>query len=95
MNNDLYRKLVDLYAGRELPAELEDEMEWAAFADPELSHEMATLRRTYELLRSEDTPVFTEESRQRILMKLFTRGATFEAVSPEPSHLQLGLPIAG
>lgn len=95
MNSEMYRKLVDLYAGRDLPVELEDEMEWAAFADQELSQEMASLRRTVDLLQNQPAPVFTEESRQRVLIKLYARGAAFEPAQPEPSHLQLGLPISG
>lgn len=95
MSVELYKKLVDLYAGRELPQELEDEMEWAAFAEPELSHDMATLRRTVELLRSLPRPEFTEESYQRVLMKLYARGVEIHPTSPTPSHMQLGLPIQG
>ncbi len=91
----MYRKLVDLYAGGELPQELEDEMEWAAFPDPDLSHDMATLRRTVELLRQTPAPEFTEESNQRILMKMFARGLDVEPTTYTPSHMQLGLPIQG
>lgn len=95
MNSELYSKLVDLYAGRELPQELEDEMEWAAFGDAKLSHDMSTLRTTVDLLRQQPAPAFTEESRQRILMNLFTRGVEIESPIQEPAHLQLGLPISG
>jgi hypothetical protein len=91
---DLYLKLVDLYAGRELPLELEDEMEWKAMGDPILSHEMSSLRRTVELLQESEVE-FTEESNQRILMKLYARGAEFETTTPPPSHLQYHLPIQG
>jgi hypothetical protein len=93
MNSDFYRKLVDLYAGRELPSELEDQMDLAAFNDPELSHDMASLRRTVDVLRSDRGPDFTEESYQRILMKLYARGVDVQPKSPEPSHFQLPLPI--
>lgn len=89
----LYRQLVDLYAGEELPAELEDSLEAAAFNDPELSHDMATLRRTVQLVRSLPAPEFTEESFQRILMKLYARGALPRTESPNPPYLQFQLPL--
>ncbi len=95
MNRDFYRKLVDLYAGGELPQELEEELEAAAFRDPELSHDMTTLRQTVEALRrSEDVP-FTEESYQRILMKLYAQGVDIQPKAPTPAHLQYQLPIFG
>jgi hypothetical protein len=93
MNNDFYKKLVDLYAGRELPAELEDQMELAAFSDPELSHEMASLRRTVDVLHADRGPDFTEESYQRILMKVYARGVEMQPRAAESSHFQLSLPI--
>ena len=93
--NELYKKLVDLYAGRELPSELEDEMELAAFSDPELSHDMGTLRKTVDLLRADEPARYTEESYQRILMKLYARGASIETSAPTPPHLQYQLPIQG
>lgn len=91
--NELYRKLVDLYAGRELPSELEDQMELTAFSDPELSHDMASLRRTVDILHNQPAPEFTEESYQRVLMKLYARGADVETSSPTPTHLQYHLPM--
>jgi hypothetical protein len=93
MTKDFYRKLVDMYAGRDLPEELELEMEWAAFGDAELSHEMTTLRQTVDALKSLPKPEFTEESYQRILMKLYAKGAIVEPKSPTPVHLQYQLPI--
>ncbi len=93
MNNDFYKKLVDLYAGRELPTELEDQMELAAFSDADLSHDMASLRKTVDVLRSDRGPDFTEESYQRILLKLYARGVDVKPRSAEPSHFQLSLPI--
>ena len=95
MSSELHRKLVDLYAGGELPQELEDELEWAAFPDPELNYDMTTLRRTVELLRELPGAEFTEETNQRILMRLFAQGLDIEPVSPPPVHLQMGLPIQG
>lgn len=95
MSNELYQKLVDLYAGGELPAELEDQMDWAAFTDPTLSHEMTTLRKTVGVLRAIPAPEFTEESYQRILMKLYARGVDVQPGAPDPTHLQYPLPIQG
>lgn len=95
MNGDLYKKLVDLYAGQELPSELEDQMDLAAFQDPELSHDMSTLRRTVDTLRSDPGPSFTEESYQRVLMKLYARGVDIEPKAPTPTHLQYQLPMQG
>lgn len=95
MNSELYSKLVDLYAGRELPSELEDQMELAAFNDAELNHDMTTLRRTVDIVKSIDGPEFTEESYQRVLMKLYARGAEIQTKAPAPMHLQYQLPIQG
>lgn len=95
MNRDFYRKLVDLYAGSELPQELEEELEARAFGDPELSHEMTTLRQTVEALRRSDDPTFTEESYQRILMKIYAQGVDIQPKAPTPRHLQYQLPIFG
>ncbi len=95
MNSELYKKLVDLYAGRELPAELEDQMELAAFNDPQLSHDMSSMRKTVDMLHLEPSPEFTEESYQRILMKLYARGVEVQTSAPEPMHLQYHLPMQG
>jgi hypothetical protein len=95
MNQDFYKRLVDLYAGRELPTELEEEMELAAFSSPALSQDMASLRRTVDTLRSDRGPDFTEESYQRVLMKLYARGANIEPKAEAPLHLQYQLPIQG
>jgi hypothetical protein len=94
LNNELYKKLVDLYAGRELPAELEDQLDLAAFKDAELSHDMATLKRTVETLQNDGGPDFTEESYQRILMKLYGRGVEMQ-IQEAPIHLQYHLPMQG
>jgi hypothetical protein len=95
VNNDLLKKLVDLYAGRELPSELEQHMEAAAVEDPMLQAEMATLRSTVDTLQRDPGPEFTEESYQRILMKLYARGAAIQPKAPAPVHLQYHLPIQG
>ncbi len=93
--NDVYRKLVDLYAGEELPDELKDELEAAAFNDASLSHDMNTLKNTVALLKSLPDPHFTEESYHRILMKLYARGAYPQSTSPPSAHLQYHLPMVG
>ncbi|MBI1333217.1 MAG: hypothetical protein JST12_06225 [Armatimonadetes bacterium] len=92
--NETYRKLVDLYAGNELPEELNDELEEAAKTDPSLHQDMTSLRQTVDILRSDDF-TFTEESYQRILMKLYARGGHLQTQSPEPRHLQYQLPMSG
>ena len=95
MNSDFYKKLVDLYAGHELPAELEDQMELAAFNDQALSHDMSTLRKTVDMVQADPGPEFTEESYQRVLMKLYARGVDIQTNAPEPTHLQYQLPMQG
>jgi anti-sigma factor RsiW len=71
---ETYKKLVDLYAGHELTDELNAELESASLADPELAADMASLRLTVDALQSTPEPEFTEESYQRILMKVYARG---------------------
>jgi len=93
--NDLYRKLVDLYAGGELPAELESEMEAAARQDPALAQDMKSMKRTVWEIQSMPQPEFTEESYQRILMKVYAKGVALQTQSPVPSHLQYQLPMQG
>jgi hypothetical protein len=95
LNNELYKKLVDLYAGQELPAELQDQLELAAFKDPELNHDMSTLRRTVDLLQHDAGPQFTEESYQRILMRLYSRGVEVQTQQDAPAHMQYYLPMQG
>ena len=95
MNSEFYKKLVDLYAGRELPSELEESMEMAAFGDPELSYDMSTLRKTVDLIHREPSPEYTEESYQRILIRLYTSGIDPQPKSPAPTHFQYQLPIQG
>jgi len=93
MKNDFYQKLVDLYADGELTEELEEDLEEAAYGDPDLSYEMTTMMKTVELVRNMPDPGFTEESYQRILMKLYARGVDLQTKAPTPSHLQYQLPI--
>lgn len=93
MNSELYQKLVDMYAAGELTEELQETLNSEAFGNAELSHEMSTMRMTMDALHEMPDPEFTEESYQRILMKLYFRGADVQPHSPEPAHLQYHLPI--
>jgi len=93
--NDLYHKLVDLYAGRELTEEMDREMEAAAAVDHNLMMDMVSLRQTVDALKSESAPEFTEESYQRVLMKMYARGVEVQQRSPDPVHLQYHLPMQG
>ncbi len=95
MNENIYRQLVDLYAGDELTEELNQELEAKAMTDPSLSHDMYTLKKTLELLHRADDNALTEESSQRILNKMRIGGAQVEQNSPDPAHLQYHLPIQG
>lgn len=95
MNNELYRKLVDLYADGILPAELELEMEAQAQRDPDLAREMSSMRQTVDLIRSMDEPDFTAESYQRTLLKLYTRAGDVRPAAPDEAHWQYRLPMQG
>ena len=92
MKNDLYQKLVDLYAAGELTEELEETLQAEAVVDSSLAHAMQHMR-AMNLRGQIPQPEFTEESYQRILMKLYFRGADIQPRSPEPAHLQYHLPI--
>ncbi len=95
-NKELLKKLVDLYAGDDLPAELKDELETAAFSDAALSQDMLTLKKTVETLRESPSPEFTDETYQRILIRIYNKGAHVEIPSMNyPTYLQLRLPIPG
>lgn len=93
--NEFYKKLVDLYAGNELPEELHDEFEQAAAQNSALAHEAFTLRRTVAALHNLPAPEFTEESYYRVLMRMQAAGAEIQPVSPEPQHIQYHLPMQG
>jgi len=98
MNEEILNKLVDLYAERELPAELEDPLENAAGRDAGLHREMASLRTTVELIRREPNlpEEFGEETRDRILNEIaHASGLNREAVEapvPAPVLFQYALP---
>lgn len=92
--NEIYNKLVDLYAGEELPSEMVTELETVAKSDLELKREMKTLRNTVEALQ-QDKISYTEETHQRILMKIYARGGHLQPQAPEPLHFQFQLPMSG
>jgi hypothetical protein len=93
MRNDFYGKLVDLYAGQELTEELTAELEQEAMSDPELSHDMFTLRKTVELLHTDSGAQFTAETHQRILLQMQMAGAEIESPAQESAPWQYNLPI--
>lgn len=94
-DKELYSKLVDLYAGDELPEELTDELHQAAFGDTDLSYDMLSMRTVVDALKTSPQPEFSEESFQRILMKMYSQGVDVKVSSPEPSHMQYRLPMTG
>lgn len=89
--NDLYRKLVDLYAGQELSEELNLELESAGATDEKLAKDMATLTQTVEILKSHPAPDFNEGDYLRILFRMQTMGADipFEEAPQHPGQYQL------
>jgi anti-sigma factor RsiW len=95
MNKEMYKKLVDLYVDNQLPKELKEEVEASAFMDSELSHEISSLEKTVAALRDMPSAEFSEESYQRILMKIYARGGSIQPQANTPTHLQYHLPIQG
>lgn len=93
--NTIYRQLVDLYAGRELTEELEASLEAAASSDPSLAQDMTTLRATVDALREVPSPEFSEESHQRVLMKVYAKGIEMQTQTPDAPYLQYQLPMQG
>ncbi|MBL8068109.1 MAG: hypothetical protein JNM28_06645 [Armatimonadetes bacterium] len=91
--SDLYRKLVDLYAGGELPEEMVDDLNQAAAHDESLATDMATLKQTVELLRSEPAPEFNEQDYLRIIFRMQTAGAEIEFAEAERNPGQYQLPM--
>jgi anti-sigma factor RsiW len=91
MNTDHYRRLIDLYAGGELPTELAEDVEAAAQADPALAEDLASLTATVQALRDLPRPEFTEQSQTHVEMLLHMRGVNLSP-TPEP-EIQYHLPI--
>jgi len=90
---EFYDKLVDLYAGGDLPEELNEDLQRAAMSDPSLAQDMVSLKFTVDSLRQTPVPVLTEESDYRILLKLQLQGADVQRRSPSPGYWQYHLPI--
>lgn len=95
MTPDLLPRLVDLYAGRELPSELEDDLAAAALSNDALAADMAAMRSVADLLASDRPAAYTEETRQRVLRRLLVAGSSVEESAPAPAHFQFALPIQG
>lgn len=94
----LTQQLVDLYAGDELSIEIKDELEIEAMRDVALAADMQSLRSVVQALQALRTPEFSEESNQRIRMKLFAGGMVADpnrSRASEPAFLQHYLPISG
>ncbi|MFM9874646.1 MAG: hypothetical protein ACKVQS_14415 [Fimbriimonadaceae bacterium] len=91
--SDLYRKLVDLYAGNELSEELVNELQSAAGKDESLATDMATLRQTVDLLRSDEGPEFNESDYLRIIFRMQTAGADISFAEEETHSGQYHLPM--
>lgn len=95
MNKDLYQQLVNLYAGSELSEEGIELLNAEAAKDEALALEMKSLRDSVQLLQNLPSAPFGEETYQRILMKMISRGADIETPAPEPKHIQYHLPMSG
>ncbi len=96
MNSEnLYQKLVDLYAGDELPQELMDELETAALSDSKLAWEMQSLRTVVRHLQSIPAPTEIETSLQNVLNRLKDEGVDVAAQESKVVYLQHYLPISG
>lgn len=95
MNKEFYSKLVDMYAGGDLPEDLMKELEDAAMDDPALSHDMYTLKRIVESIQTQMHIDFGDESYYRILTKMQSQGAEIETHAPEPTFIQYHLPMQG
>lgn len=97
--NELYKKLVDVYVGgdlgSEVPSDLGSILEAEAAKDAEVAQDLASMQATYQELMDMPAPEFTEESYQRILLKVYTRGGELQTKTPVASHLQFHLPLQG
>ncbi len=92
MNKEIQSHLVDLYAGNELTEELRAKLEEAAYADPDLRHDMISLKTTVELLHSDRGAELSDEAHQRIQLRMQIMGA-YTPPSAEAAYWQYQLPI--
>lgn len=94
MDKEIQTSLIDLYAERELPSELEDPLEQAAGSDPALRSEMISMRQTVENLRQTGSE-YNEDSHERIIEKLAESGVEISTNDSDKPNLQYSLPIYG
>jgi len=78
-----------------LSGDLDDEMQSAAQNDAELAYEMNSLRSAVDILKNDNSVAFTEESYQRVLMKVYAKGGELQTRTQPPAHLQYQLPMQG
>lgn len=93
--NNIYDKLVDMYAGQELAEDLNAELEAVAANNLALKADMASLRSTVTRLQNDDDGAYTDETHARILMKIYARAGELQQGAPEPIYLQYQLPMSG
>lgn len=93
-NRELYRNLVDLYAGDELSEEMVEELRWASLGDPELELDMSSLKLVVAALRSQDDPTYDDDTDERIKTRI-RAGVPAGLPTSKPSHLQYRLPMQG
>ena len=89
------KKLIEVYVGGDLGDETGGSLRQMVMGDPILEKDLLEMEMTYEQLKGIPAPEFTEESYQRILMKVYTRGGEMQVQTPTPSHLQYHLPLQG
>lgn len=86
--NEMYDKLVDLYAGREL----DEEGERLLGALPQKAEEARQLRALVDALNEDPGPEFSEETSTRVLLLMQLRGAPLPPAESSPEY-QLRLPM--
>lgn len=91
MNSSFYQKLVDLYAGEELPEELTLEMEKAAKDDEGLRNDMNSLRLTVHALQHSKTEGMTEVCYQRVLRRIMDEANMPEQRQADADQYRLNL----
>lgn len=94
MNQDFYQKLVDLYAGDDLSAELMEELGQAAATRPHLAEDMRTLRMTVELLRSLPAPSYSPLTEENILERMAAEGVNLRKSATSETAAQYLLPFS-
>lgn len=95
-NSTFYQKLVDLYAGHELPEDLEHELVEASSDDPILARDLRTLRQTVRRLHDQKPAPYTDDTEFRILMKIQNSGGfDLNATAHDHPDWQYRLPMEG